>query len=156
MSQDRPVSPNQPLPVHRWPLDIQGHRFTLGRVGNWSAEVADACATERRAPHPGVGIWQCELDGEALTWSDSVYNMFGLPRGVPVTRAEAVTYYSDHSRAQMERLRADAIEHQQSFLLDAEIRPGHGSRHCWMRLIAAPVCEDGRVVRLQGLKQILA
>ena len=37
------------------------------------------------------------------------------------------------------------------FTLDAEIAPATGARR-WMRLIAAPVCEGGEVVRLQGLK----
>jgi hypothetical protein len=54
----------------------------------------------------------------------------------------------------MERLRAYAIKHRRGFTLDAEIRPSlTGSR--WMRLIAAPVCDGDRVVRLHGLKQIV-
>jgi hypothetical protein len=66
-----------------------------------------------------------------------------------------MTYYSPHSRAVLEGLRSEAIEHKKSFVLDAEIRPGHGLRRCWMRIVAAPVCEDGEVVRLQGFKQII-
>ncbi len=54
----------------------------------------------------------------------------------------------------MERLRAYAIKHRRGFTLDAEIRPDRGDRR-WMRLLAAPVCEGGRVVRLHGLKQII-
>jgi len=71
-----------------------------------------------------------------------------------VGRREVVALYAEDSRAIMERLRAYAIKHRRGFTLDAEIRPAlTGSR--WMRLIAAPVCEGGRVVPLQGLKLIV-
>ena len=101
-----------------------------------------------------IGHWECDLSRNKLSWSDEVYDIFGLPRGDYVTRDEAVSFYCEHSRAVMERLRADAIRRSRPFILDAEIRPGHGKRR-WMRLIGAPECENGVVVRLRGLKQIL-
>lgn len=54
----------------------------------------------------------------------------------------------------MERLRAYAIKHQRGFTIDVDIRRAVGG-HTWMRLIAAPVCVDDRVVRLHGLKLVL-
>ena len=54
----------------------------------------------------------------------------------------------------MERLRADAIRYKRGFTLDAEIQPATGERR-WMRLIAAPVCEGDRAVRLHGLKFVI-
>ncbi|MFS0771802.1 hypothetical protein [Sphingomonas sp. 1P08PE] len=52
----------------------------------------------------------------------------------------------------MERLRGYAIRHRRGFTIDVELRtPASGAR--WMRLIGAPVCVEGRVVRLEGLKQ---
>ena len=144
------------FPVHCWPLNARGHhRFTLGRIVDCSAEVIRAYASEQLATHPGVGLWECELDTDEIIWSDEIYDIFGVPRGATVTRAEALTYYSPHSRAVLEGLRSEAIEHKRSFVLDAEIRPGHELRRCWMRIVAAPVCEDDEVVRLQGFKQII-
>jgi hypothetical protein len=39
--------------------------------------------------------------------------------------------------------------------LDAEILPAVGGQRRWMRLIAAPICNGNRVVRLHGLKLII-
>jgi PAS domain-containing protein len=89
-----------------------------------------------------------------LIWSGGVYDIFGLPRDASVSRDESVALYAEDSRAAMERLRAHAIKHRRGFTLDAEIRPANGASR-WMRLIAAPVCEGGRVVRLHGLKLII-
>ena len=79
---------------------------------------------------------------------------YGVQTGgkAAVFRPEAVALYSERSRATMERLRAYAIRHRRGFTLDAEILTAQGGRR-WMRLIAAPICESERVVRLHGLKR---
>jgi len=99
----------------------------------------------------GIGLWDCDLDDGALRWTDGVYDLFGLPRGALVRRDEAVSLYAEASCAVMERLRAYALRHRRGFTVDAEIRPP-GAKPRWMRLIAAPICRDGRAVRLHGLK----
>ena len=106
-----------------------------------------------RARH-AIGRWECDLKDTRLTWSDEVYDLFGLPRGVDLARAETVKHYCEGSRVAMERLRAYAIKHRRGFTLDAEIRRTDGTRR-WMRLIAAPVCVDNKVVRLVGLKRAI-
>jgi hypothetical protein len=55
----------------------------------------------------------------------------------------------------MERLRAHAIDHHTGFIMDAKIRPASGERQRWMRLIGAPLAEDGRTAGLYGLKLIV-
>jgi len=102
-----------------------------------------------------LGQWECDLtDDDRLSWSDEVYDIFGIPRGVAVARHEAVALYTEGSRAAMEKLRAYAIRHRRGFTLDVEIKPARALRR-WMRLIAAPVCAGDDVVRLQGLKFIV-
>jgi PAS domain-containing protein len=140
---------HQGLPIY----DHQ-HRFALGRILEPSAPILGEIAIERGSGPGTIGHWECDLARNSLTWSDQVYDIFGLPRGDRVSRDEAVSIYCEHSRAVMEALRADAIRQKQAFILDAEIRPGHGARR-WMRLLAVPLCENGVVVRLHGLKQIL-
>jgi PAS domain-containing protein len=138
-----------------WPVDVRAHRFFMGRILDCSAADINQCADQHGRASDGIGRWECDLADNSLTWSDEVYDIFGLPRGARIDRNEAVTYYCDHSRAEMERLRAYAIEHNRSFILDAELKPGHGQSRRWMRLLAVPICENGRVVRLRGLKQII-
>ena len=101
-----------------------------------------------------AGLWECDLLDNSLTWSGGVFDIFGLPRGARISRDEAVAFYSEESRAAMERLRGHAIKHQRGFTLDVEINPAIGGRRR-IRLIGAPVCEGGRAVRLHGLKLIV-
>jgi PAS domain-containing protein len=138
---------------HSWPLFEQGQRFDLGFAHDsesWPA--VEFPFDERPFARPDVGLWQCELADDRLTWSDEVYDIFGLPRGAFISRTETVALYCEESRATMERLRAYAIKHRRGFTLDAQIVPAVGNRR-WMRLMAAPICEERRVVRLHGLKR---
>ncbi|WP_106638872.1 hypothetical protein [Allosphingosinicella vermicomposti] len=150
----------EPLPLHHsWPLFERERRFDLGRLLDWPGAAfpatASPLANEEELARLGIGRWECDLDGDRLTWSAGVYDLFGLPRGAPVRRDETVALYIEESRSGMERLRAYAIRHQRGFTFDAQIRPASGGDARWMRLIAAPVCEGGRVTRLHGLKQRL-
>ena len=151
------MKPTEPLPLHHsWPLFERERRFELGHAFAWpdSAPVLTAGALPSELAKHGVGLWSCDLADNNLTWSDGVYDIFGLPRGAHVRRDEAVALYADDSGAAMERLRAYAIKHRRGFTLDAELRPAQGGTR-WMRLIAVPVCEGREVVRLHGVKRLI-
>ena len=145
----------EPLQLHHsWALSEQPRHFELGFVLN-SAVIDMVGPTEvgGLAVHH-AGCWECDLTDNSLIWSGGIYDIFGLPRGTEVSREEAVAFYTEESRAAMERLRSYAIEHRRGFTLDAEIRPAVGENR-WMRLICAPVCDEDQVVRLHGLKLII-
>ena len=141
---------DSPLALARLLADRE-RRFEQGLVIEHGALVAAGLVLDPGIEQLRAGRWQCDLGSDALDWTDLVYDIFGLPRGICPVRATAVALYCDHSRAIMERLRLNAIRHGQAFVLDAELRPNDGGRR-WIRLVAAPVVEDGRVVRLKGLK----
>jgi len=139
---------------HSWPLYEQPRHFDLGCILNSAVtDVVEPVEVGGLEFHH-AGCWECDLADNSLIWSGGVYDIFGLPRGAQVTREEAVALYSEESRAAMDRLRTYAIKHRRGFTLDAEIRPAAGERR-WMRLIAAPICNGDRVVRLHGLKLII-
>ena len=139
---------------HTWPLWEQSAHFDLGHI--LSCAVTDiiqpAAIGELNVHH--AGCWECDLSDDSLTWSGGVYDIFGLPRNAKISREQCVAYYSEESRAKMERLRAYSIKHRRGFTLDVEIRAAVGEDRL-MRLIAAPVCVEGRAVRLHGLKLII-
>lgn len=139
--------------THSWPLFEQHQRFDLGYLLDAPGEalVVPECHPEFLAAH-GVGLWDCDLSDNALSWTDGVFDLFGLPHGAALARDEIAALYAEPSRSAMERLRAHAIKHRRGFTLDAEIMPANAPRR-WMRLIAAPVCVGRRVVRLHGIKQ---
>ena len=136
---------------HSWPLHERSKRFELGLVLN--SAVVDLI------PPPQVGdigihhtgCWECDLADHSLIWSGGVYDLFGLRRSITVSRDDAVALYCESSRAAMESLRAYAIKQQRGFTIDVEIKSAMGQGR-WMRLIAAPVIQDGKVTKLHGLK----
>jgi hypothetical protein len=153
---DRSVfTASEPLALHHsWPLGEQARHFELGMILNCAVtDVLEPVQVGAVGVHH-AGCWECDLSDNSLIWSGGVNDIFGLPRGANVTRDEAVALYSEHSRAAMERLRAYGIKHRRGFTLDVEIRPYVGGNR-WVRLIAAPVCEGEKVVRLHGLKVII-
>jgi hypothetical protein len=127
-------------------------RFALGHVFRFPLDgevVVDGLANDE------VGRWSCDLaDGNRLTWSDKVYELFGIPIGTSVDREQALECYSDQSKGVLERLRPFAIGHKFGFILDAALgRTKDNFR--WIRILAIPVVEHDRVVGLRGLKRSL-
>ena len=99
-----------------------------------------------------IGVWECDLATEALTWTDGVYDLFELPRGSPLDRISIVSFYDEESRREMERLRAQSIRDGGSFSLDIHIRTAKGNER-WIRLTADVERENGYSVRIFGTKQ---
>jgi PAS domain-containing protein len=140
------------LPLtHSWPLFERDRQFELGSIVDGACDRLVATLTPAK-PIAGIGRWECDLVDDTLSWSPPVYSLFGLPQGMPPLRDDVLPLYAEGSRALMERLRAYAIRHRRGFTLDAELRPADGGQR-WMRLVAAPVIKEGRVVRLHGLKR---
>lgn len=99
---------------------------------------------------PG-GAWACELSNQALTWTDGVYDLFGLKRGSKLERSATLDIYQSQSRSEMEQRRAAAIKSGKGFSLDCQIRTAGQSR--WMRLRVGVNYEQGRPIRIFGSKQ---
>jgi PAS domain-containing protein len=98
-----------------------------------------------------VGMWQCDLPHETLTWTDGVYDIFELPRGFRVTRHEALGFYTPQSREMLEDVRSRAIRDGKDFTLDTEITTALGNARR-MRIIAHVKYENGKPVRIFGIK----
>src|SRR4051812_45759141 len=99
-----------------------------------------------------IGVWECDLETDALTWTDGVYDLFELPRGSPLLRARILGFYDDESRREMERLRTSIIRDGGNFSLDVHIRTATG-RPRGGGLTADVERENGRSVRVFGTKQ---
>jgi hypothetical protein len=103
----------------------------------------------------GIGYWRCDIaQGDRLTWSDRVYELFGLPVGGEVDRSHVVGHYSAASKAVLERLRGFSIRHECGFMLDAIMARGaRGAPR--MRVPSVPILSGDGVVGLHGLKSAL-
>jgi signal transduction histidine kinase len=107
---------------------------------------------ERIAKLAKIGVWECDLATEALTWTDTVYDMFDLPRQSSVGRETILQCYEPASRRKMERLRAEAIARCSTFTVDVEIMTPLGNAR-WIRITGDVEQEAGRAVRIFGTKQ---
>jgi len=114
--------------------------------------LTDGQLVSQAAALVGMSAWSCDLETTALQWTDGVFTMFGLPRDTPFDRRDTVAMYCEESRETMERLRAQAIASRSSFAMEAQIRRPDGDLR-WIRLAAATHVENGRAVRLYGMKQ---
>lgn len=99
-----------------------------------------------------AGLWECRLADDRLTWTDGVYDLFGLPQGRPVRREDALACYAPVSRSALEAARAEALETGKGFRLDAELETAKGERR-WMRLSCVVEMRGGAPIRLYGMKQ---
>ena len=132
-------------------------RATIARL---SAKIAENTARldylrrqfERASATAKIGIWECDLADESLTWTNGVYDIFEFPRGGAIDRAQTVACYTPTSRAAMEAARAQAIANCTDFSLVAEIVTAKGNRR-WMRLTGAVEAENGVATRIFGMKQ---
>lgn len=135
-----------------WPLHEPRGRFELGSIFEPApGELADF-AVRQALGLSRSGWWECDLADNSLVWTAGVYDIFGLPQGAAVSRSEAIALYSEQSRSAMEKLRSYAIASRRGFVIDAQVRPASGGQNRWMRVIGSPDVEDGRTVRLHGLK----
>lgn len=107
---------------------------------------------DRASATAKIGIWECNLADESLTWTNGVYDIFEFPRGSAVSREQTVACYTPQSRAAMEAARAHAIANCTDFSLIVEITTTTGQRR-WMRLTGAVDAENGVAVRIFGMKQ---
>jgi hypothetical protein len=127
-------------------------RFALGHV------LVHATLAENfdfLLEHKDVGQWHCDIaNDDALTWSDRVYEIFGLPPGARVRREQAVRRYRTHSRGVLEQVRSFATRRKCGFILDAEISP-RSEESMWIRIAALPILDEGQLVGLRGAKRVL-
>lgn len=107
---------------------------------------------DRSSAAAGIGLWECTLADQSLAWTDVVYDIFDLPRGSVLDRAEIVKCYSADSVRELHQRRSQAIEERTGFRLDAEIVTAKGNRR-WVRITATVESENGVAVRIFGMKQ---
>ena len=72
-----PLKPKEPLPLHHsWPLfDHERHLDLCAVLGADAPALAEALhcpQTGAELARKGVGVWQCDLADNALTWSAGV------------------------------------------------------------------------------------
>ena len=99
-----------------------------------------------------IGVWEFDLVTENMIWTDTVYDLFEIPRGTTLQRSDAVKFYDQRSLREMELLRSEAIRSGTGFAMDIVITTAKGNER-WIRLTADIEQENGKSVRIFGTKQ---
>ncbi|BBE74626.1 diguanylate cyclase domain-containing protein [Oharaeibacter diazotrophicus] len=148
-------------------IDVVAPSETGGAVARLAAELAASAAVisaqgealahfrklfERASEAARIGVWQCDLPCQTLTWTDMVYDLFELPRGIAVTREMVLPLYPEESRARLRAVRDRALAERSGFQLDVEIRTARGAAR-WIRITATVECDGDVPVRIFGMKQ---
>jgi len=112
-----------------------------------SQHIFDAASAAAR-----LGVWECDLASERLSWSNGTYDLFDIPRGTPLVRERTLGFYESESLKTLQSVRSRALEQRKGFSLDAELLTPKGGRR-WIRIHAAIECPGVRPSRIFGIKQ---
>jgi PAS domain S-box-containing protein len=99
-----------------------------------------------------VGGWDFDPVTRRGTWTDEVARIHDLAPGDGFSLDMVLAFYVGSARRRIEEAVSQAVACGTPYELDLEIRTAAGE-HKWVRTIARPVLEDGRVVKLRGTFQ---
>jgi signal transduction histidine kinase len=99
-----------------------------------------------------VGGWEFDATTLKGTWTDEVARIHDLDPAQETNVELGLSYYSGQSRQKIEQAIKEAIELAKPYDLELEMVTAKGS-HKWVRTMALPVTEEGRVVKVQGIFQ---
>ena len=107
---------------------------------------------ERTGALAGVGGWEVDFPGAAVTWSAALCDIHGTERGFQPTLTEALGFYEPKSRLLVEAAVQNALETGASFDLEVEIVTRQGELRD-VRLVGSVDRQEGSALRLSGAFQ---
>lgn len=145
--------------MHRFPFragyaDVEMQRTMIDALFTTGTPIRGLTpGVDQSLADAGIGLWQCDLATEKLSWSQGVWDLFALERGEEPLRTAAIAHYDAASRAELEAVRSAAIRAGKGFRLDTTIIDGRGQLRR-MRITAA-FDASGTAARLHGTKREL-
>jgi diguanylate cyclase (GGDEF)-like protein/PAS domain S-box-containing protein len=99
-----------------------------------------------------LGGWRVDVDADRIQWSDVVAEIHGMPPGHSPPVEEGISYYAPEWRDRIHTLFSACVSEARPYDEELEIVTAQGER-VWVRTVAEPVIEAGRVVAVQGAFQ---
>jgi PAS domain S-box-containing protein len=99
-----------------------------------------------------VGGWEFDPETGKGAWTDEVARIHDLDPAQETNVEIGLSFYEGTSRAKVEQAVQEAIELGKPYDLELEMVTAKGN-HKWVRTIALPITNDGRVVKVQGIFQ---
>jgi PAS domain S-box-containing protein len=100
-----------------------------------------------------VGSWELDVPSQRTLWTEELYHLYGFKRGKAIPGKETITRSLDcflpEDRPVLEAAVRRCVEVGEPY--DLEFRITHAKGHAlWIRTLASPVLENGKVVRVTG------
>jgi signal transduction histidine kinase len=99
-----------------------------------------------------MGIWEVNLDGNSVYWSDAVYKIHEIEIGTPISVEQAINFYHRDYRNIIEQAVNKAISDGTGWDLELKLVT-NSNREIWVRAIGMPVVVESETVLLRGLFQ---
>lgn len=117
-----------------------------------AAMARSAYIFEHASAAARLGVWECDLATEKLSWSDGTYDLFDVPRGTLLIRERTLGFYEYDSLKTLQEVRSRAIAARKGFSLDAAIVTPKGSQR-WIRIHATVAGGGDKPASIFGIKQ---
>jgi PAS domain S-box-containing protein len=99
-----------------------------------------------------IGGWEFDPATMEGTWTEETARIHDLDPTEKTSAAKGLSFYAGASRAKIEAAVHEAMAHGTPYDLELELTTATG-RNKWVRAIAHPVIENGKVVRIRGTFQ---
>ncbi|MCF8060619.1 MAG: PAS domain S-box protein [Bacteriovoracaceae bacterium] len=100
-----------------------------------------------------VGSWELNVETNEVTWSDEVYEIYGVSKDIPVDKVQGINFYAPHEQTRITELLDLCIREGKPFDEEFEFFNQSGEK-LWVRSIATPVRKfDGEIYKLAGTFQ---
>ena len=99
-----------------------------------------------------VGGWEFDPSTGKGTWTDEVARIHDLDPEQETNLEIGLSFYEGESRRKVEQAVNDAVELARPYDLELEMLTAKGIRK-WVRTMALPIVQDGKVVKVQGIFQ---
>lgn len=95
-----------------------------------------------------IGTWELDLSTNKVKWSDSLYDLYEIPRGTIIDLELSLSFYPKQNEI-IESAIANAIETGEKYSLDLLLTKRSGNQ-LWTRAIGIPKTENGKVNFIKG------
>ena len=97
-----------------------------------------------------VGGWEYDVRSDRSFWSDELYRIHEIPHDPSIDHVqESLNCFGPEDRPIIEKAFRNAFEKGVAYDLESPFTTFKG-KHLWVRAVAQPVFEDGKVVRVVG------
>ncbi|MCA9622759.1 MAG: PAS domain S-box protein [Myxococcales bacterium] len=125
-------------------------RLALARAQREAPSIAPLLEEVSRMAR--IGGWEFDPETGRGTWTAEVARIHGVDPNEPTHAARGLSFIAPPFRPLIEAAIVAAIQDGEPYDLEVQLQPREGELK-WVRTIATPVMEAGRVVKLQGTMQ---